>query len=140
MLRTDNYYRPQLSGTLHVVSLNDRCNLYTTPGLTKYLFREAKIAQNFNSLRKAKNIQMTIPFMYNFRSLNLINSLRFSEVSFFPFHSPGQVIFVEKGNLKFSESKMQCRKESEKLSPSENFKLQLRCIIFGKIILKPLLF
>ena len=28
----------------HVVSLIDRCNLYTTPGLTKYLFREAKTA------------------------------------------------------------------------------------------------
>ena len=35
------------------------------------------------------------------------------------------LFFIEKGNLKFSESKMQCRKESEKLSLSENFQLLL---------------
>ena len=36
------------------------------------------------------------------------------------------LFFVEKGNLKFSESKMQCRKELENLSLSENFKLLLK--------------
>ena len=47
----------------------------------------------FYSLRKAKNFLTTVPFMYTIFEAYLINPLRFSEVSFFPFHSPGEVIF-----------------------------------------------
>ena len=42
----------------------------------------------YNYLVTAKNFQMTFPFMYYFRSLSN-DSLRFSEVSFFIFYSPG---------------------------------------------------
>ena len=35
-----------------------------------------------------------------------------------------KLFFVEKGNLKFSESKMRSREESEKLLIPQNFKLQ----------------
>ena len=47
------------------------------------------------SLRTAKNFYVTVPFVYNFRSF-LTNSLRFIEVYFFTFHSPGLVIFRRK--------------------------------------------
>ena len=57
--------------------------------LVKYLFGEANIAYNF--LQKflavlARN--MTVPFMYNFRRLILINFLRFFEVLFLIFYTP----------------------------------------------------
>ena len=66
----------------------------------------------------------------------LINSLRFSEHGFNVWHftpRPRQIklFFAEKENLKFSDSKMRWKEESEK------FSLLLSSKIFGKIILKP---
>ena len=42
--------------------------------------------------------------MYNFRNLSH-KSPRFSEAEFVTFHSPSNAIFVEKRNLKLSDSK-----------------------------------
>ena len=59
--------------------------------LEKYLFGEAKLILPtiFYCVRTAKNFCMTVPFVYNFRSLFLINFLRFSEVLFLIFYFPG---------------------------------------------------
>ena len=48
----------------------------------------------------------------------LINSYDFLKFNFSRFTPQIRLFFVEKGNLKFSESKMRCREESEKLSLS----------------------
>ena len=52
---------------------------------------------------------MTVPFMYNFR---------FSEVNFSHFTLQIKLFFEEKGNLKFSDSKMRWKEESENFSLS----------------------
>ena len=64
----------------------------------------------------------------------LRNSLGLSEVIFFIFYYPGYTFFLEKGNLKFSDSQMWWREESEKFSLSQNFELHL------KFLQKPLYF
>ena len=45
-----------------------------------------------------------------------------------PLHFTPQIkiFFAEKGNLKFSDSKVRWKEESEKFSPSQNFKLHLK--------------
>ena len=64
----------------------------------KYLFGEANIAYRiFHYLGPAKNFSITVPFMYK--------SPRFSEAEFVTFHSPSNAIFVEKRDLKLSDSK-----------------------------------
>ena len=54
---------------------------------------------------------MTLPFTYNFRSpYDFLKSnfpISLPRLGYFFF-------FIEKGNLKFSESKMPCKEESEK--------------------------
>ena len=56
----------------------------------------------------------------------LRNSLRLSEVTIFIFYYPGYTFFLEKGNLKFSDSQMWWREESEKFSLSQNVELHLK--------------
>ena len=77
-----------------------------------------KLRRIFYSLRKAKNFYKTIPFIFNFRNisnkfpkifLSLIFCISVLRVSLFS---------VRKGNLKFSDSKMQLRGESEKFTLS----------------------
>ena len=65
--------------------------------LEKYLFGEAKLILPtiFYCVRTAKNFCMTVPFVYNFRSLFQINFLRFSEVLFLIFYFPGRLLFGE---------------------------------------------
>ena len=65
--------------------------------------------------------------MYTIFEAYVINSLRFSEVHFSHFTPQVRLLFVEKGSLKFSESKNAMQKGTEKLSLSENFELLLKC-------------
>ena len=63
----------------------------------------------FYTLRKAKNFQMVVPF-----EAYLINSLRFSEFNSSHFTPQIKLFFAEKGNVKFSDSKMRWKEESER--------------------------
>ena len=57
---------------------------------------------------------MTVPLMYNFRSLsNKFPTIFRSKLNFLHFSPQINLFFVEKRNLKFSDSKMRWREESE---------------------------
>ena len=85
--------------SIHLSGATNDCFLYNICSEKQILPRI------FFCLRTAKNFQMNVPFKYIFEA-DLINSLRFSEVYFFIFYYPGYTIFLRKGNLKFSDSKM----------------------------------
>ena len=55
----------------------------------------------FDNLRKAKNFQMTVPLMYNFRSLSNKFPKIFFKFNFSHFTPKVKLFFVEKGNIKF---------------------------------------
>ena len=61
---------------------------------------------------------MTVPFMYNFRSLSNKIPYDFLKFNLSPVTPQVKLFFLVKGNLKFSEPKMRYREESEKLSLS----------------------
>ena len=65
---------------------------------------------------------LTVPFVYNFRSLS--NKFDFLKFNFSHFTYQVKLFFVEKGNLKFSEPKMRCREESQK---KYHFRKTLNC-------------
>ena len=63
------------------------------------------LLRTFFCVIRAKNFWKSVPFRLNFEAY-LNNSLRFSEAYFSYFTACVRIIFVEKGNLKFSDSKM----------------------------------
>ena len=69
----------------------------------------------FYYLRKAKNFLMTVPLMYNFRSLSN-KSLRLCEVQFFKLHSPLNVMDDVKMHRRFRKN------NAEALVISKRFK------------------
>ena len=68
---------------------------------------------------------MTVPFMYSFRSTSNQIPYDFLKFNFSHFSPQVRLFFLEKGNLKFSDSKMRWKEESEKFSLSSNLKLHL---------------
>ena len=60
------------------------------------MFCKISVRRSKNSLEFsiAKHFKITLPFTYNFWSINLINSLRFSKVQFFAFQSPSLGYFL----------------------------------------------
>ena len=90
-----------------------------------YVRRSKYCLEFFFFVRKAKNFQMTAPFMQNFRSVSNKFPTIFRSHNFSQFTPSVKLFFVEKRNPKFSKPKMRCREESEKFSFSKNFKLRL---------------
>ena len=89
----------------------------------KYLFEEKNcFLEISSSSRKAKNFQMAVPCMYDFRSL----SINFSTT----LHSPNLALICEKGTLNFRFRK--CDKNG---TVFVTFKVESS--IFGKVISKP---
>ena len=64
----------------------------------------------FYYLITVKKLQMTVPLMYNFRSLSnffpMIQVDDFLKCNSLHFTAQVRLFFVQKGNLKFSNSKM----------------------------------
>ena len=89
-------------------------------GYPKNIFSEKQILPRiFRYLRTAKNFYMTVPFMYNFRSLsNKLATIFWSLI--FALYFTGKTIFLskKKSNLKFSDPKMWWREKLESVSLS----------------------
>ena len=75
-----------------------------------------KLPRIFDSLRKAKNFYVTVPFIYNFRNLsNIFSTIFWSLIFPISLHMLGYFSY-RKENLKLSGLKMRYREESKKLS------------------------
>ena len=79
---------------------------------------------------------MNVPFMYNFRNLSNKYPYDFLKVVFSYFTTQVILFFLEKGNLKLSDSKLY---DGERNHKNSHFRKTLNCTkVFGKITLKPL--
>ena len=93
-----------------------KCKGHSTTVFCKISVRRRKHCVEFSITWGRLNISsyfwMSVQFMYNFEA-RLINSLRFPGGYFSHW-----LFLYKKGNLKFSDSKMWWKEESEKFSPS----------------------